>query len=208
MREAKTGERTETQVAITRDDLRPNVAILLGGALAIAAVSAVSLAVPIAFASFVLGVLMVAGADVDARTYLLPDAVTYGAAVCGIAAAAALADRFDPLFGPWLAAGDAILRAAGASGLLALLRWSYGCIRQREGIGLGDVKLAAAVGAWLPLDAVPLCFGLAASGALVAALCAHLRGHDIDRAMKLPFGAFLCPALWLTFYAANLPGQS
>jgi leader peptidase (prepilin peptidase)/N-methyltransferase len=38
-----------------------------------------------------LGVLMVAGADVDVRTYLLPDAVTYGAVVCGVAAAAALA---------------------------------------------------------------------------------------------------------------------
>ena len=191
-------------------DLRPNAAILIGGSLAIAFVSALSLPAPAALASIVLGVLMVAGADVDARTYLLPDAVTYGAIVCGIAAAAALAQgfepSFEPWFNPWLAAGDAILRAVCAASLLALLRWSYARIRQREGIGLGDVKLAAAVGAWLPLDAVPLCFGVAASGALVAVLVAHLCGDDIERSMRLPFGAFLCPALWLTFYASYLPG--
>jgi leader peptidase (prepilin peptidase)/N-methyltransferase len=99
-----------------------------------------------------------------------------------------------------------VLRAVGAAGLLALLRWGYARIRQREGIGLGDVKLAAAVGAWLPLDVLPLCFGIAASGALVMVMWVHLRGDDIDRTLRLPFGAFLCPALWLTFYASSLPG--
>ena len=188
---------------IAPGDLRPNVAILVGGTLAIAVVSALTLPVPAALASIVLGVLMVAGADVDARTYLLPDAVTYGAVVCGITAAAAL-EGFGSSFESWFAAGDAVLRAAAVAGLLALLRWVYARIRMREGIGLGDVKLAAAVGAWLPLDAVPLCFGVAASGALATVLVAHLRGDDVDRAMKLPFGAFLCPALWLTFYASSL----
>jgi leader peptidase (prepilin peptidase) / N-methyltransferase len=186
-------------------DLRPNVAILIGGSLAIALVSALTLPVPAVLASIALGVLMVAGADIDARTYLLPDAVTCGAAVCGIAAAAALTQGFEPPFGPWFAAGDAMLRAACVTGLLALLRWVYARIRKREGVGLGDVKLAAAVGAWLPFDAVPLCFGVAASGALVAVVVAHLRGDDVDRTMKLPFGAFLCPALWLTFYVGSLP---
>ena len=189
---------------IASGDLRPNVAILIGGSLAIAVASA--LPVPAGLASITLGVLMVAGAEVDARTYLLPDAVTYGAAVCGIAAAAALTQGFESSLEPWFAAGDAVLRAACVAGLLALLRWVYARSRKREGIGLGDVKLAAAVGAWLPLDAAPLCFGVGASGALVTVLVAHLRGDDVDRAMKLPFGAFLCPALWLTFYASNLPG--
>jgi leader peptidase (prepilin peptidase)/N-methyltransferase len=190
---------------IASGDLRPNVAILIGGSLAIAVASA--LPVPAVLASITLGVLMVAGAEVDARTYLLPDAVTYGAAVCGIAAAATLTQGFESSFEPWLAAGDAVLRAACVASLLALLRWVYARSRKREGIGLGDVKLAAAVGAWLPLDAVPLCLGVAASGALVTVLVAHLRGDDVDRAMKLPFGAFLCPALWLTFYASSLPGR-
>src|SRR3954464_4654638 len=97
---------------IAPGDLRPNVAILIGGSLAIAAVSALTLPVPAALAAIVLGVLMVAGADVAARTYLLPDAVTGGATMCGIAAAAAQAQGVEPWFEPWFAAGDAMLRAA------------------------------------------------------------------------------------------------
>jgi leader peptidase (prepilin peptidase) / N-methyltransferase len=50
-----------------------------------------------------------------------------------------------------------------------------------------------------------LCFGLAAGGALVTVLFARLRDETIDASMKIPFGAFLCPALWLVFYASVLP---
>jgi leader peptidase (prepilin peptidase)/N-methyltransferase len=59
---------------------------------------------------------------------------------------------------------------------------------------------AAGIGAWLPLDAIAACFGLAASAALAAVFLAHLRGRRLHAATKLPFGAFLCPALWLVFY--------
>ena len=79
-------------------------------------------------------------------------------------------------------------------------------MRAREGLGFGDVKLAAAVGAWLPLQAIPLCFALAAGAALVAVLLAHSRGEAISGSTKIPFGAFLCPALWLIFYVGVLPG--
>ncbi len=64
-------------------DLRPNPAILVGAGGALALVSAVFLPWPFAIASSVLGALMIAGADVDARTFLLPDTVTFGAAVAG-----------------------------------------------------------------------------------------------------------------------------
>ena len=46
---------------------------------------------------------------------------------------------------------------------------------------------------------------LAAGGALVAVMIAWVRGQAIDASMKIPFGAFLCPALWLVFYASVLP---
>jgi leader peptidase (prepilin peptidase)/N-methyltransferase len=106
---------------------------------------------------------------------------------------------------PWLASAAATGRAVGTALVLASLRWSYARLREREGLGFGDVKLAAAVGAWLPLNAIPLCFGLAAGGALLTVLFARLRGEAIDASMKIPFGAFLCPALWLVFYASELP---
>ena len=69
------------------EDIRPNPAILIGGAAAIGLISALSLPWPVAVASTVLGTLMVAGAEVDARKFLLPDLVTWGAVICGILAA-------------------------------------------------------------------------------------------------------------------------
>lgn len=190
-----TGERIESA-----ENLQPNLAIVIGGGIAIGLVSVVSLPAPVAIASIVLGVLMVAGADVDARTYLLPNVTTWGATICGVSSA-----WFLDELNPWLATSDAILRAMCAAGLLALLRWIYGSIRHREGLGWGDVKLAAAVGAWVPLEVIPLCFGLATGGALVTILWGHLRGKRVERTMKIPFGTFLCPALWFAFYASRLP---
>jgi len=181
-------------------DLRPNLTILVAGCGLIGLVSMVLLPWPVAAASTVLGALMIAGAEVDARTFLLPDVVTYGAAGCGILAAAAL----DPNH-PWQAMATASARAVSVALLLAAIRWCYARRREREGLGLGDIKLSAAVGAWLPIEFIPWCFGLAASGALIAVVFARLRGESIDATMKIPFGAFLCPSLWLAFYASVLP---
>jgi leader peptidase (prepilin peptidase)/N-methyltransferase len=168
--------------------------------MAVAAISFMSLAWPAAMASTVLGALMIAGAEVDARTFLLPDAVTFGTLVSGLLAAPAL-DQLEPVLAAW----QAVVRAAGTVAVLLLVRWCYARVRDREGLGFGDIKLAAGIGAWLPLDAIPICFGLAASGALVLVLFAHICGRRVQATTRLPFGAFLCPALWMMFYATRLP---
>jgi leader peptidase (prepilin peptidase) / N-methyltransferase len=177
------------------DDLRPRPMLLIGGTAAIGLISALSLPWPVAIASTVLGMLMVAGADIDARTFLLPDTITWGAVICGVVAAPLL-----DASSLWLSAGEAIARAAGIAGLLALFRSGYGWIRGNEGLGLGDVKLAAAIGAWLPVEAIPLCFGLATCSALLVVMSAHLNGQSVVRTTRIPFGTFLCPALWIVFY--------
>ena len=183
------------------ESLRPNWAIVAGASTVIVLLSVLMLPWQVAVASAVLGSLMIVGADVDARTCLLPDLVTWGAVGCGVVAATAL----NP-YEKWHAAAAAITRAASTALALALLRWCHARLRTREGLGFGDVKLAAAVGAWLPLEAIPLCFGLAAGAALVAVLFARWRGEAISGSTKIPFGAFLCPALWLIFYVSVLPG--
>jgi leader peptidase (prepilin peptidase)/N-methyltransferase len=175
--------------------LLPSPGIFLGGSAAIAALSLASLNGRAAFASMLLGPLMIAGAEIDARTFLLPDVVTGGTLLAGLLAASLL-DAHDPA----TALGAALLRAAGTAAILLVVRWGYARLRNRQGIGLGDVKLAAGIGAWLPVDLIPACFALAATSALVLVLIAHLRGRPMDATTKLPFGAFLCPALWLTFY--------
>jgi len=192
----------EEHTAAGREDLRPNLPILLGAGLTLTALSLVSLPLPAAIASVVLGALMFAGAEIDARTYLLPDFVTWGGMVAGIFLAPVL-DSADPW---WSSTAAAAARAAMTASAVALLRACYGWLRNREGLGFGDVKLAAAVGAWLPLAFIPFCFALATCAALVAVMLSRLRGESFEATSKLPFGAFLCPALWLVFYAVAVSG--
>jgi leader peptidase (prepilin peptidase) / N-methyltransferase len=181
------------------DNLCPRPTILVAGAAAIGVISALTLSWPVAIASTVLGTLMVAAADVDARTFLLPDSMTWGAVTCGIVAALLL---HAPA--PWSAAGEAIARAGFIAAAIALFRSGYAWIRRSEGLGLGDVKLAAAIGAWLPVEAIPLCFGLATTSALLVVMFARLNGRSISRTTRIPFGAFLCPSLWIAFYVDSV----
>jgi leader peptidase (prepilin peptidase)/N-methyltransferase len=180
-------------------DVRVDRRLLAAGSAAVAAVSLAFLPWPAAALSTLLGGFMIAGADVDARTFLLPDCVTLGALACGIAAAAIL----EP-FSPWLAVGAAAARAAVTASVLWGLRLAYHRLSGVEGLGRGDIKLSAAVGAWLPAELIPICFGAATAAALAFAAVAHLRGRTMARTTRLPLGAFLCPALWLVFFASVL----
>jgi leader peptidase (prepilin peptidase)/N-methyltransferase len=77
--------------------------------------------------------------------------------------------------------------------MLLYRRW-----RGRDGLGLGDVKLAAVCGAWLDLATVAAVIELAALlaiGAYVAS--AALRRERLRATAFLPFGLFLAPAIWI-----------
>jgi leader peptidase (prepilin peptidase) / N-methyltransferase len=174
---------------------------MIAGAAAIAGLSAMTLTGWPVLASAVLGTLMVAGADIDARTFMLPDVLTAATCLAGV--------LFAPILhrhAPELALAAAVVRACVTAAVLALVRWGYGRLRHREGLGLGDVKLAAGIGAWLPADLIAACFALAAASALVLVVFAHRRGKSIEAGTRLPFGAFLCPAVWLMFYVDALGG--
>jgi leader peptidase (prepilin peptidase) / N-methyltransferase len=179
--------------------LRPNIALVGFGSAAIALASFVFLPLPDAAFSTLLGALMIAGADVDARTFLLPDLVTFGALAAGLAFAATTDGD-----GLWSNLFAAALKAAAVAAALLCLRFAYQWLRGQEGLGLGDVKLGAAIGAWLPLNLAPICFALAAMAALAFVIICR-RDQLTNGALKLPFGAFLCPALWLVFFANALP---
>jgi leader peptidase (prepilin peptidase) / N-methyltransferase len=190
---------------VPSENLRPRLSVVLGGAAAITVISAITLNGRPVLASAVLGTLMVAGADIDSRSFMLPNVLTAATFLAGVLFAPIL-HRHDPQSAFALAVIIAIVRAFATAAVLASVRWGYAQLRHREGLGLGDVKLAAGIGAWLPTDLIPACFALAAAGALLVVLLAHGRGKPIDAGAKLPFGAFLCPALWLMFYFDALSG--
>jgi leader peptidase (prepilin peptidase) / N-methyltransferase len=179
--------------------LRPNLVVLICGGVAIALISFAFLPRTTAIFSTVLGMLMIAGAEVDARTFLLPDTVTLGALVSGVGVATYLARQ-----GPWAGFVAALLQAICVAVVLLLLRAGYRWLRGQEGLGLGDVKLGAAIGAWLPPELTPICFAVAALAALTFVIVTGRR-RTAEWNMRLPFGAFLCPALWLIFFMNALP---
>ncbi len=81
--------------------------------------------------------------------------------------------------------------------MVLLLRWLYGVIRHREGMGLGDVKLMALLAAWLGLPGTLLAFligtFLGAIAGIVVIIFPSKREDPNDWATtRLPFGTFLC----------------
>jgi leader peptidase (prepilin peptidase)/N-methyltransferase len=140
-----------------------------------------------------LGLMMLAVAASDYRRFLVPDALSGGAFALGIVDAA--------LTGPepgLAAAGAALARALCAAGLFMAIREGYRFFRGREGLGLGDVKLAAAAGAWLSVAILPVAVEIAA----VAGLGFHLwrlcrRKRAFRARARIPFAAFFAPAIWL-----------
>jgi leader peptidase (prepilin peptidase)/N-methyltransferase len=143
---------------------------------------------------------MIAGAEIDAKYHLLPDLVTGGTLLCGFLAALMLNPQ-----APLANVGTAAARSLALALIIGLLRWLYGYVRGFEGLGLGDVKLSAGIGAWLPVDLIALCFCIATMGALLVVVLGRLWGNTTNvRTTKIPLGAFLCPALWLVFYLFEL----
>lgn len=140
-----------------------------------------------------LAALMLAIAANDARHYLIPNELTGAAFALALLRAVAVVPDVgaEALLWP-------IARAVAVALPLLLLMLAYRYWRGRDGLGLGDVKLAAVSGAWLDLATVAAVIELAALlaiGAYVANAALHrksLRGTAF-----LPFGLFLAPSIWI-----------
>ena len=91
---------------------------------------------------------------------------------------------------------DALLGAAAGYGSLWLVFHAFRLVTGKEGMGFGDFKLFAALGAWLGWQLLPLVILLsAATGAVLGISMIVLRGRD--RSAPLPFGPYLAAAGWL-----------
>ena len=132
------------------------------------------------------------GIDIDHQ--LLPDNITLPLMWAGLVTACAL----DPLSGVALpvSAKDAIIGAAAGYTSLWLVFHAFKLVTGKEGMGYGDFKLFAALGAWLGWKLLPLIIVLsAATGAVLGILIIVLQGRD--RRTPMPFGPYLAAAGWL-----------
>lgn len=150
-----------------------------------------------------LAVLMIAIALIDARYFLIPNELTLLAGALGLLHAAIVGA--DP---GAFAVLMAIIRAAATALPLLLLLWGYRRWRGRDGLGLGDVKLAAVAGVWLDWTSMFLAVECATLAALAAyAATGLMRRRAMKRTAMLPFGLFLAPAIWLGWLAEVLLGR-
>jgi leader peptidase (prepilin peptidase) / N-methyltransferase len=132
------------------------------------------------------------GIDVDHQ--LLPDSITLPLMWAGLLAAVVV----GPIAGSPIpvSAHDAIIGAASGYVSLWLVFHTFHLITGKEGMGYGDFKLFAALGAWLGWKLLPLVILLsAATGAVLGILLIILRGRD--RSAPMPFGPYLAAAGWL-----------
>ncbi len=128
-------------------------------------------------------------AGIDLRTQLLPDQLTLPLLWLG------LLFSLIPLF------IDTHASIIGAMvGYLSLwsVYWLFKLITGKEGMGYGDFKLLAALGAWMgPSALLPIVLLSSLAGAIVGGTFLVVRGHD--RATPIPFGPFIAIAGWTWF---------
>jgi leader peptidase (prepilin peptidase)/N-methyltransferase len=185
----------------TAQRLAGSVAGLATVALVIAAVSFYALAPRTAVVSCMLGWSMLAIAAIDARRFIVPDVLSLPAIPLGLLASGSL---HDPAL-PDLVSLDHVIGALTGGAGFWLVREAYWRLRGREGLGLGDVKLAAAAGAWTGWQDLTNVVLVAAATALSLALArALLRGTSLSATERIAFGTFLAPAIWIVWVLGRL----
>lgn len=106
---------------------------------------------------------------------------------------------------PSLTLLDGLLGATVGGLCFWALRALYTAIRGREGLGLGDVKLIAGIGAGLGLSALPyVVLSAALTGICAEVARSYLAGSDLTATRRVPFGAYLCGTAVLVWYANAL----
>ena len=136
---------------------------------------------------------LVALAFIDLDTQLLPDDLTLPLLWLGLAFN--LAGTFAPI-------ADAVVGAMAGYGILWAVYWAFRLATGKEGMGHGDFKLLAALGAWFGWQALPAIVLLASAvGAAVGIAMIVFARHR--REVPIPFGPYLAGAGLLALYFAQ-----
>jgi leader peptidase (prepilin peptidase)/N-methyltransferase len=141
------------------------------------------------FGALVFTGFLIALSGIDLRTRLLPDQLTLPLMWLGLIAAA------DNLYMP---AKPALLGAIAGYLSLWSVYWVFKQLTGKEGMGHGDFKLLAAIGAWAGLAGVlPTILISSVVGAVIGSI--WLRYQRKDNATPIPFGPYLAIAGWISF---------
>jgi leader peptidase (prepilin peptidase)/N-methyltransferase len=125
---------------------------------------------------------------IDVDTQLLPDDLTYPLLWCGL---------LINLHGFFVPISDAVIGAAAGYLVLWSVYWLFKLVTGKEGMGYGDFKLLAALGAWLGWQMLPIVVLLSSIvGAVVGIMLIAFK--KLGRDNPIPFGPYLAAAGLIT----------
>ena len=136
---------------------------------------------------------LVALTFIDYDTQLLPDQITLPLVWLGL---------LTNLLGGVVPLTDAVVGAVAGYLFLWATYWAFKLITGKEGMGYGDFKLFAAIGAWLGWQMLPATVLIACSAALLYALATTVAGKR-ESSQPIPFGPFLAIGGWVSLGARD-----
>jgi leader peptidase (prepilin peptidase) / N-methyltransferase len=189
--------------AISRiDHLLPMYACWGAAGLCAAAASVVAApGLPGAFGA-ALAVTTTTIAAIDRQRFVIPDKLVLVGLTLGFLSVAT--GEMKQLPAPLIYSA---MRGLVMASLFFALRWAYRRLRGREGIGLGDVKLAGVAGIWLNWMALAVAVDAAALSALAVVLFQAFSGRRVSATTVIPFGLFLAPAIWVAWLLEMLASR-
>ena len=122
----------------------------------------------------------------DLRTFRLPDVITLPLILLGLLFNSLSNQRF-------ISFQDAIIGAILGYSCLWLLNLLYRTVKKQDGVGMGDAKLLAALGAWLGWFALPSILLIASLTGLIGGII-WLQWNKQNHRSAFPFGPFLAIA--------------
>nr|WP_206022141.1 A24 family peptidase [Halomonas bachuensis] len=130
---------------------------------------------------------LLALAVIDLRTQLLPDMMTLPLLWAGL--------LYQLLFHPLMLSSAVIGAMAGYLALWSVY-WLFKLVTGKEGMGYGDFKLLAALGAWLGWQYLPMVLILSAGVGAIVGIAIQLALPRL-RGAPMPFGPYLASAGWI-----------
>jgi len=128
--------------------------------------------------------MLIAMSFIDADTQILPDDLTLPLLWMGL---------LINIQGVFVPLADAVIGAAAGYLTLWVVYWLFRLLTGKEGMGYGDFKLLAALGAWMGWTMLPLIILLSSAvGAVVGVLMIAFGRHHRD--IPIPFGPYLAAA--------------
>ncbi|MDR0588087.1 MAG: A24 family peptidase [Burkholderiales bacterium] len=135
---------------------------------------------------------LIAAALIDLDTFFLPDDLTLPLLWAGL---------LVNYWGLFTTLPDAVLGAVVGYLSLWLVYWAFKLLMKKEGMGYGDFKLLAALGAWMGVKSLLVILLFSSLTGAIIGILLMMRGRHKDA--PLPFGPYLAVAGAITFFVGD-----